>query len=148
MFFLAETSLRLSWVRATLWLVEAASSVGTSVAEANVEVVRPSPLPVVSGKGRWPRLIVQCAVLPYGGRIVVENIGIEELACLVEAILCRVLLIVCSCMMSEPNMILIALIRTLRGASSSALANVENSRKSFNTHVGVFLVTIRWRVDC
>ena len=80
------TSLWRALVNAANRLVCIGSGVAERIRIANVEVVLSTPLTIVGGEAAGPALVVQSAILTYCGAIVVEHIGVEELARLVESV--------------------------------------------------------------
>jgi len=107
-----SSRLRVSRVGATLRGIKAASRVREGEAGTDGEVVRATPLADVGRESSRPSLVVESAVLANRLRAVIENVGVEELASLVEAALRRVSTVV----------------GRLGGAGSGAERDVEGAR--------------------
>ena len=91
-----------------------------------------APLALVGGERGWPGLAVEGAVLADGLGVLVQDVGVEELARLRDAVLGRV---------SE-------VVLGLGSAGGGAETGVERSLgEDLHTHVGVFPVAVKRGID-
>lgn len=91
-----------------------------------------APLAPVGGERRGPGLAVEGAVLANRLRVLVQDVGVEELASLRDAVLGRV---------SE-------VVLGLGSAGGGTETGIKGSlSEDLHAHVGVLLVAVEWRID-